>query len=86
MHSTHLGTSGNVPSSSVLAHRETWIEDPWKKIVVPIKTKLLNRGEGKISSPVREQGGRRACQASESEIWLTVGRQAQCKGTAASLT
>lgn len=54
MHSTPLGTSENVPSSSVLAHLEPWVEDPWEKAVVPVKTKPFNRGEGKISSPVRE--------------------------------
>lgn len=86
MHSTHQGTSGNVPCSSVLALLEPWIEDPWGKAVAPSKTKPFNRDEGKTSSPVREQWGRRVRQASESEIWLTVGRQAQCRGTAASLT
>lgn len=67
----------------------TWcpgLRGPKGKAAKLVKRKPFDRGAGKISSPVRGQPGRSVYQASETEIWLVVGRQAERRGTAARLT
>lgn len=82
MHSTHLRTSGNV-LSSVLAHLPPWIERArgrkeffWLK-----SSRLIDMlANSALWWEESEEGGH-----SVHQIWLTVGRQAKCRGTAASL-